>query len=525
MAFSGLQVTIPLGRMGVVSDLAPTDVPPGSLIYANNIVLFNGTVQKAPGTLLYNTIPLSSGIVALFDWWPDTVRQRLIAVTADGSVYRDTGGRAFGTAIKTGLGMLTPNCIFCSGGGETSSRPKKLFLFTYGSKQVQVLEGDGITLRDIQQPAADWAVGNYPKVGIVHRSRLWAFAGQQSYASDTGDHENFTSTFLTDPIYPGEGGDIKGAFVYKGRLFVFKDEGFVYFLDDTDFDADNWNWKKLASNFGLSGSNAVCEALNDMLAGNTSGTVTSYAAVQAFGDIAAGDIFKTMQCESYVRENTSRAGLTEQHALYYPEKKQAFFTYRTSYRTANDLIFCIDYNGQQPRLLPCVKGSPQCLALRKDVNKILRPMYGSADGFVHLMDYEDRLEGTVSYTGAFQTDHMDFRFVDMALANKQKNFTFLSVTYVPESSGNLLCDYYIDGKYIDTLSFPMVQYTETELNTFLLNTSRLGQNAQETFYRPLAGFGRTLSLYFYNAGANESFQVASITVGFKPAGEQAQKNT
>jgi hypothetical protein len=41
--------------------------------------------------------------------------------------------------------------------------------------------------------------------------------------------------------------------------------------------------------------------------------------------------------------------------------------------------------------------------------------------------------------------------------------------------------------------------------------------------RSLSGSGRVISFKFYNGGLNESFQISSITVGFRPAGEAAQK--
>jgi len=111
------------------------------------------------------------------------------------------------------------------------------------------------------------------------------------------------------------------------------------------------------------------------------------------------------------------------------------------------------------------------------------------------------------------------------MPNKNKLYDWLAVEYVPESSGNLSCDYFIDGKYMDTLTFPMVQYLSPELNTLLLGTDMLGQPNTETAMRELAGSGRVISFRFYNGGSNQSFQITTITVGFREAGEQAQTAT
>jgi hypothetical protein len=141
------------------------------------------------------------------------------------------------------------------------------------------------------------------------------------------------------------------------------------------------------------------------------------------------------------------------------------------------------------------------------------------------MDYEDRKEGSTAYIGDFQTPHLDFSFLDATLAERNKHFDQLSVTYVPEGNWNLSCDYYIDGKYIDTIQFQMKQYLSNQLNTFLLDTDRLAQPNTETMTRPLKGTGRTISFRFYNSGSNQSFQVSSLEIGFRVSGSQAQKAT
>lgn len=525
MAYAGQEAPIPLGQYGLITDMAPTDVPPGALINANNISLVEGTVQKAPGGIKYNASALPGGVVALFDWWPTTAVQRMIVACDNGKLYRDDGPGTFRTTLNTtSFGTLTPNSQFVAGGSETAARARKLFFFSFGIAPLKVLSGDGSTVSNIALPALDWTATNYPKCGVTHRNHLWAFAGQTAYGSNTANHEDFRdASVLIQPVFPGEGGDVIGSFVYKGRLFCWKNEGFCYWLDDSDTTSTNWNWKKLTSNFGLSAPNAICEVLDDMLSGSQSGGVTSFQATQSLGNVEAGDVFKGAQIANYVRANTSKIGVPYQHALYYPDKKQVFFTYRSGYATHNDTLIVMDVNKQNPRITFWRKGHPDCLALRKDAASIYRPMYGSSDGYVYLMDREDRLEGSVAYQGDFQTGHLDFAWLDGKMAAKQKHFDWLAVTYVPEGDHALSCDYYIDGKYIDTITFKMCQYTKPQLNTFTLNTDRLVQANTETSIRPLAGSGRVISFRFYNAGSNQSFQVARIVVGFRPGGENAQK--
>jgi hypothetical protein len=524
MAYQGNTAKIPLGEFGLLTDVASDKVPANSLIEAKNVCFYNGAIEKAPGSIRWNTTSLSASIVAAWNWHPATGIERMVAVTSTGNIYKGRD-REFGNPINSTIAnTLTPNCAFVEAGAEIASRNKKLFLFTDGQTNPYVLSGDGTAFATISMPNTDWASSSFPKFGVVHRNRLWAFAGQLSYASDSGNHENFQTANLTEPVYPGEGGDLRGAFVFKGRLFAFKDGGFTYLLNDGDNSDANWYWQKISSNFDLAAPNAIAEVLDDLIAGNTSGTLTSYAASEKLGNVEAADIIQEMQFESYLRGNTSKVGVPYQHLYYYAEKKLLFATYRSAYYTYNDMLIVIDF-GRTDRLRPSfwIKGTPVCLSSYADVNKIDRPMYGDNDGYLHLLDQEDRLEGTAAYTGSFQIQHTDFSYMDQSLSTKEKHFDFLAVHYRPQSTGNLSCDYFIDGRYIETITFEMIQYSEAELGEMTLNQDRLAQPTTETVVRRVYGTGRTFSARFYNSGSNQSFQIPSISVGFRAGGEKAQQ--
>lgn len=524
MAYVGQVAHIPLGQLGLLTDVPPGEVPRGALIRANNISFETGTITKAPGSLRYNTQVLPAGIVALFDWWPNTTTQRLIAACSDGNIYRDIGDRVFSgaTPIATGLGTLNPRSMFVEGGNETAGRDKKLFFFSGGLAQVKVLSGDGSTFATISNPAVDWVTPNFPTVGLIHRNRLWAFMGQRAYASDTANHENHTSNNLTQNIFPGEGGSVLGVKVFKGRLFAFKEGGFVYYLDDQDTDSDNWVWRKLASNFGLSSPHGTIEVINDMIAVNESGSPISYNAVNALGDIESADVLRLLQIENYFRNSTSLTGVDGLHALYYEAKKQAFFTFRSSYRTNNDRLFHIDFNRESPRACFWTKDQADCLAVRKDINKILRPIYGSSDGYVYLMDREDRLVGSSSYTGEFKTGHMDFRFLDERIAAKNKLYDFIDIEFVPQGSWNLEIDVYIDGTFSETISV-LMDVRDDGLDTFTLDTDPLGREEAQVIRKPLHGSGRRISFHCRQSGSNQNFSIASLSVGFRMSAEQAAR--
>lgn len=521
--YTGQQAHIPLGQLGLFTDVPSGEVPRGALIKASNVSYETGLITKAPGSLRYNTQVLPAGIVAAHDFWSDISNQRLIAACSNGSIYIDIGDRVFGSAVavKTGLSGLDPRSMFIEGGNETAGRNKKLFFFS-PNNQVQVLSGNGSTFAEIADPAADWATPNYPTFGFIHRNRLWAFAKQIAYASDTGDHEDFDTNFLTQNVFPGEGGNLVGGFVFRGRAFVFKEGGFVYYLDDSDADSDNWFWRKLAANFGLASPHSVVQIANDMVAVNESGSPISYSAVDALGDIESADIFRILQIENYVRENTSLAGIEMMHSLYYEEKKQAFFTWRKSYNTKNDTLIHIDMNKQQPRVAFWPKDQVNCFAFRRGMDKVRRPIYGSDDGYIYLMDREDRLVGGSGYTGEFKIGHTDFRFLDERIAHKNKLFDYLAVEFKPQGTWNLEVDVYIDGSFSETISFSM-DVRDDGLDSFTLDTDALGREETQTIQKPLHGSGRRISFHCRGTGANQNFAIASFTIGFRASAEQATR--
>lgn len=525
-AYQGVTAQIPLGTLGVMSDQAPGQIPATALIKAFDVDFGPGYIQKAPGSLRYNTNALSSGITALIDYWPNVTTQRLFVATADGKIYRDIGDKLFGLSVpvKSGLGVLSPFSQFVIGGAEIAGNPKKLFFFSNGLNQVQVLNNDASVFNLISNPASDWVTPNFPKVGIIHRNRLWAFMFNRYYASETGNHENFTDvSTLTGTVGPGDGGDTIAVAIYKGRMLVFKEGDVVYYLDDTDSSATNWFFTKLGDGFGVASPHAIAQVLDDLLVGNNTGSVTSYKAVQAFGDIQSGDIFRQAKVNQFYRERTSYSGYPYMQTLWYPEKHLCMFTARTMFGVKNNAIIALDLQSPDaPRYSLWRKDSADCLALRKDINNIRRPMYGAADGYVYLMDKEDRLVGTSAYTGEFETPHLDFRYIDPSFTERNKVFDFLGVTFQEEGNHNLSVDIYIDGKFSQTVTYSQTIGTNY-LGAFVLGTNKLGVEDEKTLWRPIKGSGRRIAFRCYNSGSNENFKVSHLTVGFQPSGEDVTR--
>lgn len=524
--YGGYVATISLGNQGVLSDQAPGQIPHTALIEAYDIDYGPGYIQKAPGSYRYNLNALATPIVGVIDYWPNLITQRLFAATNDGKIYRDTGDREFGlnTAVATGLGALDTSCCFVVGGAEIAGRDKKLFFFSNGKAQLQYFNADESDIQTVAAPAVDWVSPDFPRFGLIHRNRLWAFMGNRYYASETADHGNFTdSSVLTGTVGPGDGGDCLGAYVYKGKMIVFKEGDIVYYLNDTDTDSDNWYFAKLGEGFGVASTHSTTMVLDDLLVGNNTGSVTSYQAVQAYGDIKSGDIFRAAKVSQFFRDHISLSGVAYEHAMWYPEKHIVFFTARTKGGTANNGMIVLDVqNPDVPRYAFYKKDAADCLALRRDIYNIKRPMYGAADGFVYFMDRADRLVGTTAYTGSFRTPNADFRFLDPGLIHKNKIFDFLGVTFQEEGAHNLSVDVYIDGQLSQTVTYKQTIATNY-LGAFVLDSSKLGVNDEKTRWQPIKGAGRTVSFRCYNSGSNENFKVSQLTVGFQVAAEDATR--
>ncbi len=103
MAYTGTTVPIPLGQLGLATDDPQAAIAPNAAITANNISLFRSRIEKSPGSSKYSATALSAAVVGLFDWYPTASTQRLVAATADGKLWKDTGDGTWSssTALAT----------------------------------------------------------------------------------------------------------------------------------------------------------------------------------------------------------------------------------------------------------------------------------------------------------------------------------------------------------------------------------------------------------------------------------------
>lgn len=185
--YKGNEAPIPLGQIGLKTDDPMTSLPPNAGILANNVRMLNSTLQKSPGSQIYNPTPLTAPIIAAHDWWPLPTSQYLIALTSDGKVWRDSGDGTFNsnTPIGTGLSSLASNTTdLVDGGAETPADLKKLFIFT-GSNIPKVIRGSTTNVGSIAYPPTDWVNGNFPITGCVFSNRMVGAAKHTIYLSNS----------------------------------------------------------------------------------------------------------------------------------------------------------------------------------------------------------------------------------------------------------------------------------------------------------------------------------------------------
>lgn len=525
MSYQGASVPIPLGSVGLRTDDPMTSLPPNALIKANNVSFHSGRIEKSFGTSKLNATALPSSVVAVTDWWPTPALQRTIAVCGNGKVFRDTGAGTFNsnTAIRDFATTLTTDTHFCVGGQEAATNNKKLFIFT-GAAQVHRITGDGTATAAIGTPNTDWSASGYPTFGVPYQNRIATFGSANNrhtvYFSLTSDHEDYNTTPLTFPVFPGEGDGIIAGYVYLGLLFLFKKPFGVYIIDGRDPASANWTVSKFSDALGIQSPHAVIDALSDLIVANSFGSYTSFQSSQKFGDFVSGDILASNHLEDYIRGIFNRAGFPYTQALYYGEKKQIFFTAQSASADLRNRMIVMDLSRDQLRIAIDTKEEPNCLALRRDSSAILKPMYGDKNGYVWLMDQASYIRGTSPYMGEFQTAYTDFGFADQSMAGKNKLFEFLEVQYVATGNNNFYCDVFVDGRKRITLTFP--QRAGVNLGTFLLGSDSLaGEPASARNRKQLKSCtGNKISFRFYNGNYGEGFKIERMVCEFRPSGEQ-----
>ena len=559
MAFRGVEANIELAKYGLVGTRNLAAVPVTALLQARNISLDTGALTRAGGSRAYNYgsnsffemeestdlilmedgsslllteglgAPLPAGIVGLWDWFPTTDVQRMIAGLNNGTIYRDASGEGDFVVAKSGLSSDSIY-VFAEGGAEVIGNARKLFIAN-GFNTVQVFVADAATTQDIAGTApSDWTGANQPRAVFFHNGRMWGVLEHLLYGSTVTDHEDFNSTgSVIIPVQTGEGAFLQGGISFKGRLFVFKWPTGIYWLDDSSSDQGNWQMKRLTRSTGLASPNALCQVDDDVLFVSEIGHIHMLSGIQDFGDVQNSDISALNELTSYIRDNidTSKDALERVHGIYYPEKKQARFAMRSLGASQNDTVFIVDMNHKDtPRIHIDDKDEPDALAIRQDANRVSRPMSGDSDGIVWLLDQDhtSRFYGGVSgvdhfhissYTTEFQIPHTDFAWFHEKLGAVRKNYAYLEAIMQPTGNFTLTFDILYDGVIKDVITMNTGE-AGAALGSFVIGQDQLGGESLISTRKRLRGSSRRLSLIGRQDGEDEKFTLSQLTVGLTP---------
>jgi hypothetical protein len=401
MAYIGQKISIPVGRGGLRTDLNQADIPATHLISAKNVEMRQGIMQKEPGSRRWNRSGFGSDIYGLTVYEPTSAVQDFVIVTKDGTVRRMSNPFSQVTvtaAASTDPQTLKPDreTLLIAGGAESINRSKKLFILTKNDA-IQVIDGDVNVYRTITKPPSDWASAP-PRFGFIHRSRFIAFGNTSDphryYVSSASDHEDFTTSVITATIDPGVGDALTAAFSYKGRAFFFKKPRGVWVLNSDDSNPANWFTQKLSDEFGIASGDSIQAVLDDVMAKNTTGSITSLSATQKFGDIEFGDILSNRAVEEFLKNQISPLGNDKTRSLYYKERKFVYFTYQGAGSNTTDLMLKSDIFTGEPEFTLTDKDQPNVFAV-KSFEGSEKPFYGSGDGYIYEMDTSNREVGRV----------------------------------------------------------------------------------------------------------------------------------
>lgn len=530
MSYVGQKIEIPLGKSGVRTDDANTDLQPGELFRALNVDFYQGILQKAPGSRIWNkdpvtqlSLPLPSSVVAVYDWYPVEGVKKVIAACSDGQLYLFKNPYQYSvippaTNADPAKLTMTEQPHFIAGGSQTATMNRKLFFFS-GSDIPQVIDGDTGVRRNIAKPAVEWKDGNFPKFGLIYRNKLFAIGHSGDphlvLASTTVDAEDF-QTFGGDPttayrIFPGDGEGVTSGFVYHSKLFIMKYPQGVYTLNDTDTTPTNWYFEKLNTSLGAASSHSPAEVIDDVAVANQFGTVSMMSAAFQLGQTKFADLMSNLRVESMVRAETRPMVRSARWSLYYPDKKLALFTYQSSSGTIADRFVCVDFTSNKPKAHLLDKDKPMCLFLMKDDTEVQVPAYGASDGNIYIMDDVNRLVGTGGYAFEFRIPYVDF--------NQQTHKIFDALEVECEHTGlwDLLCDVHIDDYFSETIRFQMansnVLRKDRDDKCFKLDQDRLIGRQTKSVRRALHGRGRRVAFRFYsNDLTGQNFKLTKLIV-------------
>jgi hypothetical protein len=561
--FKGEVAAIACGNGGLSVNLNPSKILLKNVIQAEGVVMREDHWRKEPGTALFGTnthgfADSDNVIVAMSDWHPTELIQRIVHLRGDGFLYMTSNGGtvvdAFQSATNSGTG--TRFGYFVNGGSEDGTQNRKLFLFR-NNFLPSYLDGDVTNDTKFANPAnftfTDWTDAHPPIVGVINNGRLWAGGVSTNphtlWASKFGAHTDFKTTaglatdFQVLSVFPGVGERIYALRNYQGFIVVFKYPRGIFLVDARDTDPTNWLTQQVTDVIGVAQTPyAAVQLENDILFIGSDGLMYLFSAVLAAAtgqqNMEMANLAMDLQIYQFLRNAYNRNQLSQIQSVYQAFWQTAHFTLPGAGSTTNNTRFMVDFtsanrqNGE-PRFSYSYRDAASCLALRRDpADFIDKPMFGDYLSDIILMEQDARTTwNAVSYPWRVQTPHTNLGEFEALLYNKfaqladrVKNFANLEIEYLSFTLATITISVYIDfifrRKLTVVLASPSTQVlanapSDTGPTIFVIGTSALGGgNIISSVVRDLhAGDGKRISLLFENTNYGEDVALTHLFLG------------
>jgi hypothetical protein len=144
---------------------------------------------------------------------------------------------------------------------------------------------------------------------------------------------------------------------------------------------------------------------------------------------------------------------------------------------------------------------------------VLKPVIGSEEGCVFLLDEEARNKYGAGYPIEFSCANIDMSFLDPGLATKHKNGQFLEINFEPEGAWDLLVDVYWDDIYTETIPFNMGGGGGV-LGSLVLDSDFIGASGVKNARRRIPGSGRYFRITCSNDGVDQNVSISDFHLSF-----------
>lgn len=521
MSYRGQQAVLPAGQGGFNGDSNNQNIPITDLTIARNIRYDGNSWTKAPGLTSYDPAGIAGApdILDAIQYIPEEGLSRIITACSDGKVYRETAGNLDATTLVSGLDF-TDAVVLVEAGEESFSINKKLLLFSKGVAPYYI-DGDAATMTPITLVSVDWSGDDQPTGAVYHDSRVVAWLNHNLYFSNLASHVDFITD---DPpiisVAPGRGERIVAAFSFlPEKLFVWKYPVGIYEVDTAQITDLFIPVATVKQDIGGSGPKGVCRVKNDIWFISNTGHIHSLTAINASEDTSDSDITAQLNLEAWTRDNVDLSKISTVELSYDEERQEVTAAYTSKDGEINGLALVIDVSDvNNIRAAVEDRGEYfQTLFMYREADGSYQLYVGGTGGKIYQANRIARsIDSTTPYVAMFEYPETDLGYSNPSVAHKQKRFDWLEITAVPTGNYSISFDIFIDGVKTQTVTANLGQ-SGAALDSFILDTDRLGGGDLVNHKVKLYGRGRRIAIRGTNTGLNENFVITQIMLHYRSA--------